>query len=60
MKLSGKLYKAARKIGKAAVVANDIETLLTLNPKKIAKRAARKATWKTSNKVTRKVTDRMK
>lgn len=60
MKLSRALYSLARKIGKASVITNDVETLLTLNPKKIAKRAARKAAWKTSNKMTRKITDRLK
>lgn len=60
MKLSRSLYKIARKIGKAATISNDIETLLSGDPKKIAKRAARKATWKTSNKLTRKFTDLFK
>ncbi|PTY92975.1 hypothetical protein [Heyndrickxia sporothermodurans] len=60
MKLSNGLYKLARKIGKAATVSNDIETLMSGDPKKIAKRAARKAIWKTNNRVTRKITDRFK
>ena len=60
MKLSSYFYKLARKIGKAAVITNDIETLFSGDPKKIAKRAARKATWKANNKITKKITDKIK
>lgn len=53
------LYKVARKINRAATVMNDVETIATGNPKKIAKRFARKATYKAShggaNKLARKV-----
>lgn len=60
IKISKTLYRIARKIGKAAVIANDVETLMTLDPKKIAKRAARKAIWKTNNKITRSMTKKIK
>jgi hypothetical protein len=60
MKLSKHFYKAARKLGKVGSIFNDIETLMTGDPKKIAKRAVRKHSWKASNKATRKFTDRFK
>ena len=52
---SSKLYNASRKIGKAASILNDIETLATGNPKKITKRLKRKIGNKIFNKIRRKV-----
>lgn len=58
-KPSSFFYKAARKIGKTATTLNNIETLLTGNPKKIAKRAVRYKTTQQShgavNKLLRKI-----
>lgn len=43
IKVSPKLYKTSRKIGKIASVTNDIETLLSGDIKKICKRIKNKA-----------------
>lgn len=55
MKLSKFFYNVARKAGKASTISNDIETLATGNPKKIAKRFGRKMVGKVSNKVTKSI-----
>lgn len=55
MRLSSWLYKAARGFGKAASRVGDVETIMTGDPKKIAKRAARKAVNKTVNQAARAV-----
>lgn len=60
MGLSKYFYNSTRKTGKIASVLYDIETLLTLNPKKIAKRFVRKKIWKLSMKTTRKLTNKLK
>lgn len=60
MKPSKFLYNITRKTSKLATFFNDIETLLTFDPKKIAKRAARKATYKTSGKIAKKISDKFK
>jgi hypothetical protein len=59
MKISSLLYSLARGIGKTASTLNDVETVLSGDPKKIVKRVARKATWKASNKITRKFTNKI-
>lgn len=59
-KKSSYLYKASRKIGKAASVLNDIETLATGDPEKIAKRAVRKNVYKSANKGARKVSNKIR
>lgn len=50
-KLSSVFYNATRRTGKIASKLNDIETLLTFNPKKIAKRAVKKNTRKSANNI---------
>ena len=59
MTLKNDLYKISRWFGKASSTLNDIETLATGDPKKIAKRIARKELYKTSNKVTRKISKKI-
>lgn len=59
MRISSLLYKATRSLGKAASRANDIETLMTGDPKKIAKRAARKAANKSVYGIAGKITKRL-
>lgn len=54
-KLTNMLYNTSRNINKIASTVNDIETLLTGNPKKIVKRAKRKTVGKTLNKINRSI-----
>lgn len=59
MSLKNTLYKMSRMFGKAASTVNDVETVMTGNPEKIAKRFARKlvgkTAYKTANKINRKL-----
>jgi hypothetical protein len=59
-KLSGLLYGLARGINRAASAINDIETVGTLDPRKIGSRAIRKAINKASYTATRKFTKKFK
>lgn len=59
-KLSSILYKISRNIGKSSTVINDVETLLTFNPKKIYKRMVRKQVNKTGYKITKKINRKFK
>lgn len=54
-KLINTLYKGSRVLGKTATAMNDLNTILSGDPEKIAKRAARKAVNKTGNKITRTI-----
>lgn len=60
MKLSKVLYNITRTTGKYASLANDIETIMTGDPKKIAKRMQRKATYKVTSKIARKINNKLK
>lgn len=57
------LYKLSRKIGKAATMVNDVKTLASGDPKRIAKRLTNKQTYKAShggaNKLARKITENL-
>jgi hypothetical protein len=59
MKLSGMLYNIARTVGRTASKVNDVETLLSGNPKKIAKRAGRKVVYKHANKTAEKINKKL-
>lgn len=59
-KLSSLLYKLSRSIGKTSGILNDVETLLTGDPKKISKRLVRKSVNKTAYKITKKITNKLK
>lgn len=54
-RLSKVFYDTSRTINKIASTVNDVETLLTGNPKKIVKRAKRKIIGKTLNKINRSI-----
>lgn len=58
MSLKNNLYSISRILNKTAGILNDIETIATGNPKKIAKRAINKSKnkliYKTANKISRK------
>lgn len=58
-KLTGFLYDVSRAAGKTASRMNDINTILSGNPKKIAKRFARKAVNKTAFKAANKVNNKL-
>lgn len=60
MSLSGMLYKASRALGKTASTINDIKTIATGDPEKIAKRFVKKEINKAGNKVIRDITRRIK
>lgn len=53
-------YKLARFFGKLASTTNDVETLMTLDPKKISKRFIRKKISKTGNKTIQKINKKLK
>lgn len=55
MSLTGMLYKASRMLGKTASTINDVKTLATGDPEKIAKRIIRKQVSKESNKIARDI-----
>jgi hypothetical protein len=58
-RLTGLMYNISRTTGRAAAKMRDIDTILSGNPKKIAKRFARKTinkmAFKTANKVSNKL-----
>jgi hypothetical protein len=54
-KISKVFYDTSRTINKIASTINDIETVLTGNPKKIIKRAKRKTVGNTLNKINRSI-----
>nr|DAV25121.1 MAG TPA: hypothetical protein [Caudoviricetes sp.] len=54
-KISKVFYDTSRTINKIASTVNDIETILTGNPKKIIKRTKRKTIGKTLNKINRSI-----
>ena len=56
LKISRFLYKKTRFTGRWAGRANDVETLISLNPKRIAKRFLRKKAWKKGNGILRNIT----
>lgn len=58
-KLTGLLYDISRTAGKTATRMNDVNTILSGNPKKIAKRFARKAVNKTLFKTANKVSNKL-
>lgn len=55
MGLISGLYKASKILGKAAGKLNDVKTLASGDPVKIAKRMARKATTRSANSVARDI-----
>lgn len=59
MKISSKLYKISRLFGKASSTVNDIETIMTGDPKKITKRIVRKKVNKEANKAARKINNKI-
>ena len=52
-KKSTSIYKAARKLNKSASIVNDVETVLSGDVKKIAKRAKNKFLGKVAGKALR-------
>ena len=58
-KLVRNLYNASRAINSFASTVNDIEVLLSGDPKKYVKRGKRKAVGKTLNKVNRKIINKI-
>lgn len=54
-KISSNLYNVSRAINKIASTVNDVETIVTGNPKKIMKRAKKKTVGKALNKITRSI-----
>lgn len=54
------LYKISRTVGKTASNLNTVKTILSGDPKKIAKHIARKEIYKTGNKLTKKVSGKIK
>lgn len=54
------LYKISRTAGKTASNLNTVKTVLSGDPKKIAKHIARKEIYKTGNKLTKKVSGKIK
>lgn len=57
-KLSSSLYRITRIFGKAATTANDIETLSTMDPKKIGNRLVRKVSGRYLHGLVRTLTRR--
>jgi hypothetical protein len=53
------LYGISRATGKAATRMNDVETILSGNPKKIVKRFAKKAINKTAFKTANKISNKL-
>jgi hypothetical protein len=58
-KVTGMLYGISRATGKAATRMNDVETILSGNPKKIVKRFAKKAINKTAFKTANKISNKL-
>jgi hypothetical protein len=58
--IAGLFYKLGRQSGKAASTLNDIDVLLSGDPKRIAKRFARKEINKIGNKITRDISRKIK
>lgn len=58
-KVSKVLYTSSRKMNKVASTINDIEILLSGDPKKIMKRAKRKTVGKTLYKINREIMKRV-
>ena len=58
--LSNALYKIGRKTGKIATTLNDVDALLSGDPKKIVKRVARKEIYKASNKITKNISNKFR
>lgn len=58
-KPSSVMYGITRKLGKIASTMNDVETVLTFNPKKIVKRFGRKKVSKVFNSKARKVNNKL-
>lgn len=54
------LYKISRSSGKAASNINTIRTILSGDPKKIAKHIARKSIYRSGSKLTKKVGNKIK
>ena len=54
------LYKISRITGKAASKMNTARTIMSGDPKKIAKHVARKQVYKTGNRLTKKVSGKIK
>jgi hypothetical protein len=54
------LYKASRICGKSASTMNTVKTVLSGDPKKIAKHVARKAIYKEGGKLTNKIARKIK
>jgi len=54
------LYKASRICGKSASTMNTVKTVLSGDPKKIAKHIARKAVYKEGHNVTNKIARKIK
>lgn len=58
-KLTGLMYDISRAAGKTATRMNDVNTLMSGNPKKIAKHFARKAVNKTVFKTANKISNKL-
>lgn len=54
MKISRLFFSIARVAGKIGSTLLDVETILSRDPKKIAKRMYNKKVYKTGNKISRK------
>ena len=54
------LYNISRKLSKVATTINDIKTISTGDPSKIAKRYAKKKVNKASNKIARNINKHLK
>jgi len=53
------LYEASRALSKTATTINDVKTLATGDPEKIAKRFVKKEINKTGNSIIRKITNKL-